>query len=132
MLHAKMLVLGVTTYYEDDEDFGGDDLRFRPTRTWMGSANWALAARTHIEFGLRSTEPALVAENYKYLLSLIAFSEQRGASTVGPEPELVMATWTTRRSVSTPRSIVTTRRSLRSRSETVAQMAPERLESHSI
>jgi hypothetical protein len=24
---------------------------------------------------------------------LIAFSEQRGASTAGPEPELLMATW---------------------------------------
>jgi hypothetical protein len=93
MLHSKMLVLGVTTYYEDDEEFAGDILKFRPKSTWMGSANWTQAARNHIEFGLWSTDPDLVQHNYEYLLSLLTFSEPRGASSIGPEPELVSAVW---------------------------------------
>jgi len=93
MLHSKVLVLGVTTYYEDDEMFAGDVLKFHPKTTWMGSANWTYASRRHIEFGLWSREPDLVRRNYEYLLSLLTFSEQRGAATIGPEPELVSAVW---------------------------------------
>jgi hypothetical protein len=93
MLHAKMLVLGVTTYYEDDEMFADDVLKFDPKVTWMGSANWTQAARTHIEFGVCSSDSALVHHNYEYLLSLLTFSEPRGATSIGPTPELVSATW---------------------------------------
>jgi hypothetical protein len=93
MLHAKILVLGVTTYYEEDEMFAGDILKFHPKATWMGSANWTRSARQHIEFGLWSHDPDLVRHNYEYLLSLLTFSEQRGATTIGPEPELVSAVW---------------------------------------
>lgn len=93
MLHSKMLVLGVTTYYEDDEEFAGDILNFRPKSTWIGSANWTQAARNHIEFGMWSTDPDLVRHNYDYLLSLVRFSEPRGAASIGPEPELVSAVW---------------------------------------
>jgi hypothetical protein len=93
LLHSKLLVLGVTTYYEDDEEFAGEIMRFTPTRTWMGSANWTYAARKHIEFGLWSTDPALVNRNYQYLLDLLRFSEPRTAMTIGPTPELVPATW---------------------------------------
>jgi hypothetical protein len=93
MLHSKMLVLGVTTYYEDDEEFAGDIFTFCPKSTWMGSANWTQQARNHIEFGLWSIDPDLVQRNYEYLLSLLKFSEPRGASTIGPEPELVSAVW---------------------------------------
>lgn len=91
MLHSKMLVLGVTTYWENDEDWSGDVAQFEPKVTWMGSANWTSNARQHIEHGLWSTDPALVAHNYEYLLDLVRFSEPFGASTVGPEPELVSA-----------------------------------------
>jgi hypothetical protein len=93
MLHSKMLVLGVTTFYEDDEEFAGNILTFHPKSTWMGSANWTRQARNHIEFGLWSTDPDLVQHNYEYLLSLLKFSEPRGASAIGPEPELVSAVW---------------------------------------
>jgi hypothetical protein len=93
MLHSKMLVLGVTTWYEDDELFAGDVLKFDPTSTWMGSANWTHAARSHIEFGVWSSDPDLVRHNYDYLLSLLKFSEHRGATTIGPEPELLSAVW---------------------------------------
>lgn len=93
MLHAKMLVLGVTTYYEDDEMFAGDVWSFHPKVTWMGSANWTQAARRHIEFGMWSHDPGLVRGNYEFLLSLLTFSEPRGATTIGPEPELVSAVW---------------------------------------
>jgi hypothetical protein len=40
-----------------------------------------------------STDPDLVRHNYEYLLSLLTFSEPRGASSIGPEPELVSAVW---------------------------------------
>jgi hypothetical protein len=93
MLHSKVLVLGVTTYYEDDEMFAGDVLTLHPTVTWMGSANWTTAARRHIEFGVWSADRDLVKHNYEYLLRLLTFSEQRGAATIGPEPELVSAVW---------------------------------------
>jgi hypothetical protein len=93
MLHSKMLVLGVTTYYEDDEMFAGDILKFHPKVTWMGSANWSANSRRHVEFGMWSTDPELVKYNFDYLLSLLTFSEARGAATVGPEPELVSAVW---------------------------------------
>lgn len=93
MLHAKMAVLGVTTLYEDDEMFAGDLLRFAPKATWMGSANWTWGARSHIEFGVWSSDPQLVGHNYNYLLSLLKFSEPRGATSIGPEPELVSAVW---------------------------------------
>lgn len=92
MLHAKLLVLGVTTYQEDDE-FGQEIFSFDPKTVWMGSANWTMAARTHIEFGLWSTDPPLVERTFKYLESLLAFSEPRGSSTAGPEPQLVSAVW---------------------------------------
>lgn len=93
MLHSKVLVLGVTTYYEDDEMWAGDLLKFHPKATWMGSANWTQAARRHIEFGVWSSDPDLVRHNYEYLLSLLTLSEPRGAMTIGPEPELVSAVW---------------------------------------
>jgi hypothetical protein len=31
MIHSKVLVLSVTTYYEDDDMFAGDVLKFHPT-----------------------------------------------------------------------------------------------------
>jgi hypothetical protein len=93
MLHSKVLVLGVTTYYEDDEMFAGDVLTFDPKATWMGSANWTYAARRNIEFGVWSSDSELVRHNYEYLLSLLKFSEPRRATAIGPEPELVSAVW---------------------------------------
>jgi hypothetical protein len=93
MLHSKLLVLGVTTHYEDDEMFAGDILKFHPKVTWMGSANWSANSRRHVEFGMWSSDPALVQHNFDYLLSLVTFSEPRGVATVGPEPELVSAVW---------------------------------------
>ncbi|MFC9694333.1 hypothetical protein ACFTSF_37665 [Kribbella sp. NPDC056951] len=93
LLHSKLLVLGVTTYHEDDETFSGDMLQFTPTRTWMGSANWTYASVQHVEFGLWSTDPKLVQRNYTYLLRLLQFSETQGSKAPGPQPELVPASW---------------------------------------
>lgn len=93
LLHSKMLVLGVTTYYDDDEMFAGDILRFNPLVTWMGSANWTEASRKHVEHGMWSTDPALVFNNYDYLCSLIALSESLGSLNPKPTPEFVSAVW---------------------------------------
>lgn len=92
MLHAKLLVLGVATFQEDDE-FGQEIFSFDPKTVWLGSANWTMAGRSHIEFGLWSTDPQLVERTFKYLESLLTFSEPRGSSTAGPEPQLVSAVW---------------------------------------
>jgi hypothetical protein len=88
-----MLVLGVTTYYEDDEMCAGDVLRFDPLATWMGSANWSENARLHVEHGLWSTDPALVFQNYDYVCSLIEFSEDFDSVHRQPTPQLVSAVW---------------------------------------
>ncbi|WP_328993915.1 phospholipase D family protein [Kribbella sp. NBC_01245] len=92
-LHAKLLILGVTTYYENDEDFSGDIQRFHPHRVWLGSANWTHNARQHAEFGVWSTDADLMKHTYEYLLRLIEISEYLGSLTVGPTPELVPAEW---------------------------------------
>lgn len=93
LLHSKMLVLGVTTYYENDEDFSGDVARFNPLVTWMGSANWTENARLHIEHGVWSSDPALVSQNYEYLCGLISFSEDVSSAAPEPSPQLVPAVW---------------------------------------
>jgi hypothetical protein len=59
----------------------------------MGSANWSYNTRNHIEIGMWSNDPDLVGHNHRYLLSLLTFSEPRGATSIGPEPELVSAVW---------------------------------------
>jgi hypothetical protein len=79
MIHSNVLVLGVTTYYEDDDMFAGNVLKLYPKSTWMESTNGTQAARRRIEFGVWSSDPDLVRHNYEYLLSLLTFSEPRRA-----------------------------------------------------
>ena len=79
-----MLVLGVTTYYEDDEMCAGDVLRFDPLATWMGSANWTENARLHVEHGLWSTDPALVFQNYDSCAASSSSARTSTAPTANP------------------------------------------------
>jgi hypothetical protein len=90
LLHAKMLVLGIARFTETDM---GEAWGFDAKRTWMGSANWTEAAVTHLEFGVWSDDPDLVAANLRFLLDVLRFSEPSSSATAGPEPDLVEAVW---------------------------------------
>jgi hypothetical protein len=92
LLHAKMLVLGVTTLSED-ENTGEEVWRFEPKRTWLGSANWTVPAMEHFEFGIWGNDPDLVRRNLDALLDVLRFSEPWGSTHPGPQPELVEAEW---------------------------------------
>jgi hypothetical protein len=91
LLHAKMLVAGRTWVWENH--FGAEEFHFTPLRTWMGSANWSAFAPSHLEFGVWSDDPALLARNLTYLLEMVRFSQPLDSTTAGPEPELVDADW---------------------------------------
>jgi hypothetical protein len=90
LLHAKMLVLGIARFTETDM---GEAWGFDAKRTWMGSANWTEAAVSHLEFGVWSDDPRLVAANFRFLLDVLRFSERSDSATAGPEPDLVDAVW---------------------------------------
>ena len=91
LVHVKMLVAGRTWLWEDD--FGQEQHHFTPLRTWLGSANWTTFAPSHLEFGLWSDDPDLMAHNLSFLLDMIRFSQPLDSTTAGPEPELVTADW---------------------------------------
>jgi hypothetical protein len=94
LLHAKLLVLGDAIVYEDDEgpDFGVH-FSFTPKQAWLGSANWTKGAAEHLEFGLWTTDSALVDWTYRFVLDVIRFSEPFDTAADHPEPELVGADW---------------------------------------
>jgi len=87
LLHAKMLVLGELVWGEDD--FGHEDLNFRPHSLWSGSANWTEASRKHLEVGFWSDDQGLVHSATDFLGSVIEFSEPWTSGCAGPEPDLV-------------------------------------------
>jgi hypothetical protein len=91
LVHVKMLVAGRTWVWEND--VGQEVWSFTPLRTWMGSANWTATSPSHLEFGLWSDAPDLMARNTAFLLDLVRFSQPLDSTTAGPEPDLVAADW---------------------------------------
>jgi hypothetical protein len=91
LLHAKLCILGAHYIWEGDH--GEFNEHFRPMRVWLGSANWTTGSAGHLEFGLWSDDPQLAAVTLEFFCDLVRFSEPYSAATVGPEPELVAATW---------------------------------------
>jgi hypothetical protein len=87
LLHAKLLVLGDLVWGEDE--WGREDVEFRGTSLWWGSANWTEASAKHLEVGCWSTDWGLVDEATDFLGSVIAFSEPWDSECAGPEPNLV-------------------------------------------
>jgi hypothetical protein len=91
LVHVKMLLAGRTWVWEDD--WGQEQFHFTPLRTWLGSAIWTSLAPSHLEFGLWSDDPKLMAANQRFLLDVVRFSQPLESVTDGPEPELVDADW---------------------------------------
>lgn len=89
LLHAKLLVLGRLAWLEYDTDVGTfEEYRFLPRSVWWGSANWTEQARSHLELGAWSDDPALVRAATEFLDDLITFSEPLGSVSPGPAPDL--------------------------------------------
>ena len=94
LLHAKLLVIGTTMYYDDPDDGSGPFwARVRPERVWAGSANWTEASSAHIEFGTWIDDHELCDEALGFLVGLLKFSEPFSAGTAGPEPNLAPIEW---------------------------------------
>jgi hypothetical protein len=94
LLHAKLLVLGESWWFDNDEEGPwGPQYGFRPQRAWHGSANWTSNAGSHLEFGNWIDDPDLVDHTFRFLLDVITFSEPFESTTARPQPELVDATW---------------------------------------
>lgn len=87
LLHAKMLLLGVTVIGEGE--FGEEVPMFVPKRTWLGSANWTVSASRHLEYGIWCDDPALMGNTRQFLVDVLRFSEAAGSAAIGPEPQLV-------------------------------------------
>lgn len=73
ILHAKLLILGHTWWYEDD--FGSENQAFTPCRLWISSANFTAASRRSLEFGLWTTETQLMKSALNFLEIVMAHSE---------------------------------------------------------
>ncbi|MGW5155749.1 hypothetical protein ACWEPN_09735 [Nonomuraea wenchangensis] len=85
LLHAKMIVLGFL--WDDDEFFMGDV--FVPESVWLGSANWTNASSSgHLEFGIFSTDRALVRGAYDFLADLLSVSEPFDSKARRPTPDM--------------------------------------------
>lgn len=91
LVHVKMLLAGRAWVWEDD--WGREQSHFTALRTWLGSANWTAAAKMHLEFGLWSDDPDLLAANQTFLLDVLRFSQPFDSATAGPAPELVDVDW---------------------------------------
>ncbi|MFD2422395.1 hypothetical protein [Amycolatopsis pigmentata] len=94
LIHAKLLVLGDAWGYDADENGEwGPQFRFRPSRAWLGSANWTQGAVDHLEFGLWTGEQQLVEHTFQFLLDMLKFSEPLETTHDNPQPELGDAEW---------------------------------------
>jgi hypothetical protein len=89
ILHAKVLLLGWTRWYEAEWPGGTYEAHeFLPERAWIGSANWTLASPRHAELGCW-TEGEHVTDLGFWLAAIIAGSEPISSTAETPEPELV-------------------------------------------
>ena len=63
-------------------------------RTWVGNANWTPAVRRkHVEFGLWSNDPDLLAANTRFLCDVIRVSEPSSSLSLSQTTDLVDAPW---------------------------------------
>lgn len=89
ILHAKLLLLGVLTWYEDEEYGSGEFLRFDPERLWVGSANGTGSSRSSLEFGCWLDDPVLLEHARRFLAEILAHSESFDPDSDGMDPELI-------------------------------------------
>lgn len=92
LVHAKLLVLGDA--WADEKADTGPVHAFTAKRAWLGSSNWTgPSAAEHLEFGLWTDEPTLVAHTTEFLLDLINYSEPFQPDSNRPNPEFAEANW---------------------------------------
>jgi hypothetical protein len=89
LLHAKMLVLGSLEERWLDSGVGEFSMwGFEPRRVWIGSANWTVASKKHVELGLWIDDARLVSEATEFVSQLIGLSEPFTSEARIPTPEL--------------------------------------------
>jgi hypothetical protein len=91
ILHTKMLLLG-ELWWHDEDALGGvaDVIGFTPHRLWLGSANGTQSSRRSLEFGLWLDDPGLMKAARRFLLEVLAQSEELDPVSDGLEPDLVV------------------------------------------
>jgi hypothetical protein len=89
ILHAKLALLG-EMWWHDEGALGHveDVIGFRPHRLWISSANFTAASRRSLEFGYWTTQPELLAGAERFLVRLMASSEDLDPDADIPDPEL--------------------------------------------
>jgi hypothetical protein len=65
-----------------------DVIGFRPYRLWISSANFTAASRRSLEFGYWTEQPELLAGAERFLVRLMASSEDLDPDADIPDPEL--------------------------------------------
>ncbi|MFJ8273761.1 hypothetical protein ACIQ8G_26365 [Streptomyces sp. NPDC094154] len=90
ILHTKMLLLG-ELWWHDEDGLGGvaDVIGFRPNRLWLGSANGTESSRRSLEFGLWTRDPGLMKAAQKFLVEVVAQSEELDPDSNTLTPDLV-------------------------------------------
>ena len=89
ILHAKLLLLGVLTWQEDEEYGSGEFLKFKPERLWVGSANGTRSSRSSLEFGCWLEDRKLLESTRRFLAEVIRHSESFDPDSDDMAPELV-------------------------------------------
>jgi hypothetical protein len=91
ILHTKMLLLG-ELWWHDEDALGGvaDVTGFTPHRLWLGSANGTESSRRSLEFGLWLDDPGLLKAARRFLLEVLAQSEDLDPDSNDLTPDLVV------------------------------------------
>jgi hypothetical protein len=90
ILHTKMLLLGELWWH--DEDGSGtvaNVIGFKPSRLWLGSANGTESSRRSLEFELWTQDPGLMEAAQKFLVEVVAQSEELDPDSNPLTPDLV-------------------------------------------
>ncbi|MFE1016105.1 hypothetical protein ACFW4M_33175 [Streptomyces sp. NPDC058794] len=91
ILHTKMLLLG-ELWWHDEDALGGvaDVTGFTPHRLWLGSANGTGSSRRSLEFGLWLDDPDLLKAARRFLVEVLAHSENLDPDSNDLTPDLVV------------------------------------------
>ncbi|MFJ2153201.1 hypothetical protein ACIOHB_31120 [Streptomyces microflavus] len=90
ILHTKMMLLG-ELWWHDEDGLGGvaDVTGFTPHRLWLGSANGTGSSRRSLEFGLWLEDPGLLKAAQRFLVEVLAQSEDLDPDSDALTPDLV-------------------------------------------
>lgn len=90
LVHAKLALLGNVCWTDEDPMGGVDDyVWFSPRRLWVSSANFTYGSRQNLEFGYWTEDEDLIRGVERFLVGLIAASEDVNSPSDHIDPELV-------------------------------------------